>query len=76
MINYMEIYLKLMPMEIFSRLFMGLNFFLGRICFYRTDYFIFIFSLEVREIYPNKYITVDDRIYVFYTLFNLPGNEE
>lgn len=28
---------------------------------------------EVRQIYPNKYITVDDRIYVFYTLFNLPG---
>ena len=28
---------------------------------------------EVREIYPNKYITGDDRIYVFYTLFNLPG---
>lgn len=22
--------------------------------------------------YPNKYITVDDRIYVYYTLFNLP----
>ena len=30
-------------------------------------------SHEVREIYPNKYITGDDRIYVFYTLFNLPG---
>jgi hypothetical protein len=36
----------------------------------------FGFSVEVRQIYPNKYITVDDRIYVFYTLFNLPGNKK
>lgn len=30
---------------------------------------------EVRQTYPNKYINVDDRIYVFYTLFNLPGDK-
>ncbi|CAF4679035.1 unnamed protein product, partial [Rotaria sp. Silwood1] len=34
--------------------------------------FKFLSGHEVRQIYPNKYITVDDRIYVFYTLFNLP----
>ena len=33
---------------------------------------LFLSGHEVREIYPNKYITVDDRIYVYYTLFNLP----
>jgi len=34
--------------------------------------FKFLSGHEVREIYPNKYITGDDRIYVFYTLFSLP----
>ena len=38
--------------------------------------FFFFFRHEVRQIYPNKYINVDDRIYVFYTLFNLPGNQK
>ncbi|CAF0774343.1 unnamed protein product [Adineta steineri] len=34
--------------------------------------FKFLNGHEVRQMYPNKYITVDDRVYVFYTLFNLP----
>ncbi|CAF3127307.1 unnamed protein product [Rotaria socialis] len=34
--------------------------------------FKFLSGHEVRQTYPNKYVTVDDRIYVFYTLFNLP----
>ncbi|CAF1324224.1 unnamed protein product [Rotaria magnacalcarata] len=34
--------------------------------------FKFLSGHEVREFYPNKYIQVDDRIYVYYTLFNLP----
>ncbi|CAF0854107.1 unnamed protein product [Adineta ricciae] len=34
--------------------------------------FKFLNGHEVRQLYPNKYITLDDRIYVFYTLFNLP----
>ncbi|CAF1175281.1 unnamed protein product [Didymodactylos carnosus] len=32
----------------------------------------FLTGNEVRQYYPNKYVTGDDRIYVFYTLFNLP----
>ncbi|CAF3470746.1 unnamed protein product [Rotaria sp. Silwood1] len=35
--------------------------------------FKFLSGHEVRQFYPNKYITGDDRIYVYYTLFNLPG---
>ncbi|CAF1173083.1 unnamed protein product [Adineta steineri] len=34
--------------------------------------FKFLSGHEVRELYPNKYIVGDDRIYVYYTLFNLP----
>ncbi|CAF0905507.1 unnamed protein product [Adineta ricciae] len=34
--------------------------------------FRFLTGHEVREIYPNKYIVCDDRVYVHYTLFNLP----
>jgi len=56
---------------------MVLSFFLGRFFLHFNDYLLsFVFSVEVRQIYPNKYITVDDRIYVFYTLFNLPGNKK
>ncbi|CAF5151917.1 unnamed protein product, partial [Rotaria sp. Silwood1] len=35
--------------------------------------FKFLSGHEVRQFYPTKYITGDDRIYVYYTLFNLPG---
>ncbi|CAF4031637.1 unnamed protein product [Rotaria sordida] len=34
--------------------------------------FKFLSGHEVRQYYPNKYITGDDRIYVYYTLFSLP----
>jgi hypothetical protein len=64
-------------MEIFSPLFMVSNFCQGEHRLRRnrktTNKLNRLSSHEVRQIYPNKYITVDDRIYVYYTLFNLPG---
>jgi hypothetical protein len=64
-------------MVIFLLLFMGSNFFLGKILLFNINLiFEVCFRHEVREIYPNKYITGDDRIYVFYTLFSLPGKNK
>lgn len=65
-----------MPMEIFWQLSMDSSFSMG--AFWSNDFMTAssvspLFRHEVRQIYPNKYITGDDRIYVFYTLFNLPG---
>ena len=34
-----------------------------------------IFRHEIRDLYPNKFIQLDDsRVYVLNTLFHLPGN--
>ena len=38
--------------------------------------FTFCFSQEIRDLYNNKFVQLDEsRIYVLNTLFNLPGEE-
>ena len=80
-INCMAIYLKWMLTAIFSLSYMDSSFCQGTWLLSRrpaisvkaTSGVCLLFRHEVRQLYPNKYIMVDDRIYVFYTLFNLPG---
>ena len=43
--------------------------------FKRSDFSVtpvLFFSNEIAEMYPNKFIQLDDNIYVLNTLFNLP----
>ena len=82
-INCMAIYLKWMLTAIFSLSYMDSSFCRGTwlLCerptmsVEATSGVCLLFRHEVRQLYPNKYIMVDDRIYVFYTLFNLPGKD-
>ncbi len=56
----------------------NLNFLSKRIeRIWRTDlWFHFCCSPEIRQLYPNKFIQLDEsRIYVLNTLFNLPGTK-